>query len=331
MARRRGTLTLRREDGRIVCDSVTVADSTWRRMRGLLGRRTLPSGEGIVLRPAWSIHTAFMHFPIDVVFIDAEQVVMRVEPSLRPFKTASCRGAREIVELPAGECERRGLAAGDRIAWASRNVANAMPLASRPVAARGAPRDRPRREQRPALRQAGTVPARGARRRRRRYAGLGRALRLTCRRRGRRRPPRCGAEPRRRSPCHECRPGAAARASGRPRRRGAGQAQAPESVRVYDKWQETEAAIEPSSRRPPRGGFVARMARTHLTLRRDLPTVHYVTVVTEPAAVAGRKTNVGCGMIGHSGGRLDGVACRNGRRWCRYGYEWRLDCGLVAP
>ena len=127
MRRRPGTLTLRREDGRIVCESVHVADSTLRRMRGLLGRRTLARGEGIVLRPAWSIHTAFMHFSIDVVFLDAEQVVMRVEHALRPFKTASCRGAREIVELAAGECERRGLVVGDRIAWAARSVLTTVP------------------------------------------------------------------------------------------------------------------------------------------------------------------------------------------------------------
>ena len=127
MRRRSGTLTLRREDGRIVCESVSVADSTLRRMRGLLGRRALPSGQGIVLRPAWSIHTAFMHFAIDVVFLDAEQSVMRIEHALRPFKTASCRGAREVVELAAGECERRGLIVGDRIAWASPNIVSTIP------------------------------------------------------------------------------------------------------------------------------------------------------------------------------------------------------------
>ena len=60
MARKSGTLTLRREDGRIVCENVRVTDRTFRRMWGLLGRRTLPIGQGIVLRPAWSIHTAFM-------------------------------------------------------------------------------------------------------------------------------------------------------------------------------------------------------------------------------------------------------------------------------
>ena len=64
------SLTLRREDGRIVCESVRVADTIARRMRGLLGRKDLPSDEGILLRPAWSIHTAFMRFPIDAVFID---------------------------------------------------------------------------------------------------------------------------------------------------------------------------------------------------------------------------------------------------------------------
>lgn len=112
-------LTLRREDGRIVCESVLVADTIARRMRGLLGRKSLPPGAGILLRPAWSIHTAFMRFPIDVVFIDPEQVVIRIEHRLRPFKTASCRGAREIVELAPGECERRRLEVGDRVAWAS--------------------------------------------------------------------------------------------------------------------------------------------------------------------------------------------------------------------
>ena len=63
-----------------------------RRLRGLLGKRDLPSGYGVLLRPAWSIHTAFMRFPIDVVFLDPDQVVIKIVPNLTPFKTASCRG-----------------------------------------------------------------------------------------------------------------------------------------------------------------------------------------------------------------------------------------------
>ncbi|MGL6278932.1 MAG: DUF192 domain-containing protein [Gaiella sp.] len=104
----------------MIADSVTVADTATRRLRGLLGRSALAPGEGMLLRPAWSIHTMFMRFPIDVVFLDPEQIVIRIEPGLSPFRTASCRGAREVVELAAGECERRGLTLGDRVAWAAR-------------------------------------------------------------------------------------------------------------------------------------------------------------------------------------------------------------------
>jgi uncharacterized protein len=118
-------LTLRREDGRIVCERVVVADRAYRRMRGLLGRRYLREGEGMVLRPGWSIHTAFMRFPIDAVFLDADQVVIKIEPEIGPWRTVSCRGAREVVELAAGECKRRGLVVGDRVAWASRSALDA--------------------------------------------------------------------------------------------------------------------------------------------------------------------------------------------------------------
>ena len=128
--RRVPTLTLRREDGRVVAESVTVADSAFRRLRGLLGRRDLPAGHGVLLRPAWSIHTAFMRFPIDVVFLDADQVVIKIVPRLQAFKTASARGAREVVELRAGECDRRGLALGDRVAWAARAADESAPVAT---------------------------------------------------------------------------------------------------------------------------------------------------------------------------------------------------------
>jgi uncharacterized membrane protein (UPF0127 family) len=127
------TLTLRREDGRIVCERVVVADRAHRRMRGLLGRRHLRQGEGMVLRPGWSIHTAFMRFPIDVVFLDADQVVLKIEPNVGPWRTVSCRGAREVVELAAGECRRRGLEVGDRVAWASRSADDARATQRVPV------------------------------------------------------------------------------------------------------------------------------------------------------------------------------------------------------
>ena len=78
------TASLMRQDGRVVCEHLLVAARPLRRMRGLLGRRSLPEGEGILLRPAGSIHTFFMRFAIDAVFLDRDLVVVGIEPSARP-------------------------------------------------------------------------------------------------------------------------------------------------------------------------------------------------------------------------------------------------------
>jgi uncharacterized membrane protein (UPF0127 family) len=100
------------EDGAVVCEECVVADGMFTRMRGLLGRGSLASTEGILLRPASSVHTAFMRFPIDVVFVDRELVVLKVVPELPAWRAAACRGAKATFELAAGEAARRGLAPG---------------------------------------------------------------------------------------------------------------------------------------------------------------------------------------------------------------------------
>ena len=108
-------VTLVRADGHVVCERCLVADRPLARMRGLLGRRTLPAGEGILLRPASSVHMFFMAFAIDVVWLDRDLQVLGVTPELRPWRTAGRRGARAALELGAGECEARGLLVGDRL------------------------------------------------------------------------------------------------------------------------------------------------------------------------------------------------------------------------
>ena len=84
-------------------------------MRGLLGRRNLPGGEGILLKPASSVHMAFMRFPIDAVFLDRELRVVKVASDLRPWRAAGSRGAKSVLEIAAGEAERRGVTVGDRL------------------------------------------------------------------------------------------------------------------------------------------------------------------------------------------------------------------------
>jgi uncharacterized membrane protein (UPF0127 family) len=102
-------------DGRAVCEQLLVAARPLRRMRGLLGRAELPAGEGILLRPAASVHTFFMRFPIDVVFLDVDGIVLEVRPELPPWRAAGHRGAKAVVELAAGEAARRGIRPGERL------------------------------------------------------------------------------------------------------------------------------------------------------------------------------------------------------------------------
>jgi len=84
-------------------------------MKGLLGRRDLPSGEGILLKPASSVHMAFMRFPIDAVFLDRDLRVVKIVADLKPWRVAGSRGVKAVLEIRAGEASRRGLTVGDRL------------------------------------------------------------------------------------------------------------------------------------------------------------------------------------------------------------------------
>jgi uncharacterized membrane protein (UPF0127 family) len=108
-------VALRREDGTVVCERCLLAETALTRMRGLLGRRELPQGEGILLKPASSVHMAFMRFPIDAVFLDRDLRVVKVSQNLLPWHAAGARGSKAVLEIAAGEAGRRGISVGDRL------------------------------------------------------------------------------------------------------------------------------------------------------------------------------------------------------------------------
>jgi uncharacterized membrane protein (UPF0127 family) len=103
------------DDGSVLCGRCGVAETLRARMRGLLGRRALLTGNGLLLRPAPSIHTFFMRFPIDVVFLDRQLRVVRIDADVKPWRMRGCRGARAVIELAAGEAERRGFRPGQQL------------------------------------------------------------------------------------------------------------------------------------------------------------------------------------------------------------------------
>ncbi|HZB76047.1 MAG TPA: DUF192 domain-containing protein [Solirubrobacteraceae bacterium] len=107
-----GSLKVKGEGDRVVCARVAVADRPLPRLRGLLGRRGLEEGEGLLLMPTPSIHTCFMRFTIDAVFLDKELRVLDVRPRLRPWRFAGVRRSRAVLELGSGEAARLGLEPG---------------------------------------------------------------------------------------------------------------------------------------------------------------------------------------------------------------------------
>ncbi|HEV2982028.1 MAG TPA: DUF192 domain-containing protein [Solirubrobacteraceae bacterium] len=110
-----------------------VADSPLRRMRGLIGSESLAAGEGLLITPAPAIHTAFMGYAIDVLFLDRDLCVIEIVENLRPWRLASKRGAHSVLELAAGECARRGVSVGDRLVLRKREQRlSAAPDASSP-------------------------------------------------------------------------------------------------------------------------------------------------------------------------------------------------------
>lgn len=95
---------------------VKVARSFFSRFVGLLGQRFLEAGEGLWIRPCRGIHTIGMRYPLDVVFLDAQDKVVKVVTGLPPFRVCwGGRDARSVLEFAVGTIERSFTQPGDRI------------------------------------------------------------------------------------------------------------------------------------------------------------------------------------------------------------------------
>ena len=94
-----------------------VADSFFPRLVGLMGAAGLAAGQGLLILPCNSIHTHFMRSPIDVLYVSRELEVVYVDHAMKPWRFGRIhRGARFVVELPAGTAVTTGAQAGDRLA-----------------------------------------------------------------------------------------------------------------------------------------------------------------------------------------------------------------------
>ena len=108
-----GVRVIRPADGAVVCEHCELADSFGRRLRGLLGRSGLETGHGLLIRPAGSVHMFFMRFAIDAILLDDGLAVVKVASDLRPWRVTGARGAKQVLELRAGEAARHSVKPGD--------------------------------------------------------------------------------------------------------------------------------------------------------------------------------------------------------------------------
>ena len=92
----------------VLATAADVADSSASRRTGLLKHERLEPGAGLWITPCESVHTFFMKFAIDLVYLDKKRKVRKVRHAVPPWRLSACLTAHSILELPAGTARQTG-------------------------------------------------------------------------------------------------------------------------------------------------------------------------------------------------------------------------------
>jgi uncharacterized membrane protein (UPF0127 family) len=96
-----------------IADRVQLAGDGRSRRKGLLGREDLAGGEGLWIVPCEAVHTFWMRFPIDLVYLDRKHRVVKVRTHVGPWRMSTCLRAHSVIELGAGTIGETGTTRGD--------------------------------------------------------------------------------------------------------------------------------------------------------------------------------------------------------------------------
>lgn len=99
----------------VIARDVELALSRAARRQGLLKRSSMPLDTAILLAPCFMVHTAFMQFPIDIVFVDRRGYVRHMRREVAPWRMAASPGAYATIELPGGTLAKHDIVVGDRL------------------------------------------------------------------------------------------------------------------------------------------------------------------------------------------------------------------------
>ena len=100
----------------VLADAVEMADTSAKRRTGLLKHERLEPGEGLWIVPCESVHTFFMKFPIDLVYLDKGRKVKKVRHAVPAWRLSACLFAHSVLELAAGTARQSGTERGDELA-----------------------------------------------------------------------------------------------------------------------------------------------------------------------------------------------------------------------
>ena len=106
---------LNERNQRSVATSVQLADTRRARRKGLLGRDSMRVDEAMVITPCVAVHTAFMRFAIDVVFVDRDGRAVQIVQDMQPWRMAASLKGYAVIELAAGRVKSCGVQLGDRL------------------------------------------------------------------------------------------------------------------------------------------------------------------------------------------------------------------------
>jgi uncharacterized membrane protein (UPF0127 family) len=93
-----------------------LADNFWKRLRGLVGVKKLPDGDGMLIQPCNQVHCMFMSIPIDVLYIGSDERILAIDAAMQPWAMGRLvRGAKRVLEVPAGTVAATGTKVGDQL------------------------------------------------------------------------------------------------------------------------------------------------------------------------------------------------------------------------
>lgn len=111
-------ICIKESNKRVVADKVATASRFFQRARGLLFSNPLTEGAGLWIKPCNSVHTFFMTYSIDVIFLDKNLVIVHIITNMSPWRISKIvKRAESVLELPAGTVQRFTLSKGEQLVF----------------------------------------------------------------------------------------------------------------------------------------------------------------------------------------------------------------------